>query len=75
MPPDAMPMLAPADSGPSPRRAERVVIHCCPVCNALHEVCAALAELAYGRQVCCSPDCEGQRRRRARGAARRIVAA
>lgn len=75
MRPDAMAMLAAADSAPLPRSAVRTVVHICPVCNTHHEICAARAELAYGRQVCCSPDCEGERRRRERGRPSRIFTA
>jgi len=32
----------------------------------MHEVSAVRAQLAYGRQLSCSPDCEGERRRRSR---------
>jgi len=51
------------------------VIHRCPVCDARHGVSIGRAQLAYGRQLCCSPDCEGIRRRRARGARSRILVA
>jgi hypothetical protein len=51
------------------------VVHSCPVCNARHEITAVRAAMAYGRQLCCSPDCEGERRRQARSGWRRIVAA
>jgi len=47
----------------------------CPVCDARHSVSIGRAQLAYGRQLCCSPDCEGIRRRRARGARPRILVA
>jgi hypothetical protein len=54
------------------RRIEPRVIHCCPVCGTRHEISLARAEMAYGRQVCCSPDCESERRRRSRGHPYRI---
>jgi len=41
-------------------------LHRCPVCNTVHEVSAARARFAYGRQLACSPDCEAERRRRSR---------
>jgi hypothetical protein len=41
-------------------------MHCCPVCGSPHEVSPSRAELAYGRQLSCSPGCEAERRRRAR---------
>jgi len=47
--------------------------HCCPVCGTLHDVSEGRAYFAYGRQLSCSPDCEGERRRRSRGGAHRIV--
>ena len=37
-------------------------VHQCPVCGKRHEVTPARAEMAYGRQLCCGPDCEGERR-------------
>jgi len=54
---------------------QQAVMHRCPVCASRHEVSAARAQLAYGRQLCCSPDCEGARRRSARGACHRILVA
>ena len=42
------------------------LLHRCPVCGTLHEVSAARAQFAYGRQLACSPDCEAERRRRNR---------
>ena len=44
------------------------ITHVCPVCGASHRVSPARAEMAYGRQLCCSPDCEGERRRAQRRA-------
>lgn len=41
-------------------------LHQCPVCGETHEVTAVRAQLAYGRQLCCSPDCEVERRFRMR---------
>jgi hypothetical protein len=70
-----MKLPAAVDSFPARKPAEQGLLHRCPVCHGLHAVSAARAELAYGRQLCCSPDCEGERRRRARGARRRIVVA
>lgn len=46
--------------------ATPIARHRCPVCAKTHLVKAVRAELAYGRQLCCSPDCEAERRRRAR---------
>jgi hypothetical protein len=68
---DALAVTGRRENGP----AAQTVVHRCPVCDARHEVSAARAQLAYGRQLCCGPDCEGARRRRARGACRRIVPA
>jgi hypothetical protein len=51
------------------------VTHRCPVCGTRHEISLARAEMGYGRQICCSPDCEGERRRRSRGHPARIVTA
>jgi hypothetical protein len=45
---------------------ERKHVHRCPVCGAPHEVKPVRAEMAYGRQLSCSPDCEAERRRRLR---------
>jgi len=42
------------------------LLHRCPVCRKEHEVSAVRAEFAYGRQLACGPDCEAERRRRAR---------
>jgi hypothetical protein len=50
----------------SPRTPLPQIAHRCPVCAKQHWVSAARAEMAYGRQLSCSPDCEGERRRRAR---------
>jgi len=43
-----------------------VVSHICPVCGRSHEVREARAEVAYGRQLTCSPECESERRKRRR---------
>ena len=43
-----------------------MVTHTCPICSRTHEVPAARAQVAYGRQFTCSPDCEVVRRRRMR---------
>ena len=40
--------------------------HICPVCGQAHQVRVARAELAYGRQLTCSPECESERRKRMR---------
>jgi hypothetical protein len=48
------------------RASQAPVRHCCPICGKPHAVTPARAEMAYGRQLCCSPDCEGERRRRQR---------
>jgi hypothetical protein len=40
--------------------------HCCPVCGVGHDVTEARAAFAYGRQLACGPDCEGERRHRGR---------
>ena len=48
------------------------LIHRCPVCGVLHAVRPARAEVAYGRQLTCSPECEGERRRRARAPYKRF---
>jgi len=58
------------ESGAAPRTAP--LIHRCPICGTQHAVSPARAEMAYGRQLCCSPDCEAERRRRARAPYRRI---
>lgn len=58
-----------------PARADDVVIHRCPVCATRHAISTARAEMAYGRQLCCGPDCEGVRRRRARSSSHRILVA
>jgi hypothetical protein len=42
------------------------LLHRCPVCGTQHEVSAARAQFAYGRQLACNPDCEAERRRRNR---------
>ena len=55
------------DSASRVQPAEPSLIHCCPICTTRHRVSAARAQMAYGRQICCSPDCEGTRRRLARG--------
>ena len=46
------------------------LLHWCPVCGTVHEVSAARAQFAYGRQLACSPDCEAERRRRSRASYR-----
>src|SRR5450759_2902296 len=46
------------------------LLHRCPVCGTVHEVSAARARFAYGRQLACSPDCEAERRRRNRASYR-----
>jgi hypothetical protein len=38
----------------------------CPICSRIHEVRQARAEVAYGRHLTCSPECESERRRRRR---------
>ncbi len=43
-----------------------MVPHTCPVCAQVHQVREARAQLAYGRQLTCSPDCESERRKRMR---------
>jgi hypothetical protein len=43
-----------------------MVSHTCPVCGRRHAVREARAEVAYGRQLTCSPECEAERRRRRR---------
>jgi len=48
--------------------------HQCPVCGTVHEVLAARAQFAYGRQLACSPDCEAERRRQCRAFWRRAPA-
>ena len=45
-----------------------LLMHDCPICGRRHEVNEARASVAYGRQLTCSPECEGARRRLARGA-------
>jgi hypothetical protein len=50
----------------APRLGLAKLIHRCPVCGLEHAVSPGRAELAYGRQLCCSPDCEGERRRHSR---------
>ena len=50
-------------------------LHRCPVCGTVHEVSAARAQFAYGRQLACGPDCEAVRRRRSRGSYRLASAA
>jgi hypothetical protein len=46
--------------------SKSVVLHQCPVCGVIHEVSAVRAQLAYGRQLSCSGECESERRRRRR---------
>ena len=43
-----------------------MVMHTCPICGRTHEVPPARAQVAYGQQFTCSPDCEIARRRRMR---------
>jgi hypothetical protein len=43
-----------------------MVSHTCPICGRAHEVREARAQLGYGRQLTCSPDCESERRKRMR---------
>jgi hypothetical protein len=43
-----------------------MVLHTCPICCRRHEVREARAQVAYGRQFTCSPECESERRRRRR---------
>jgi len=43
-----------------------MVSHTCPICGQAHEVREARAQLAYGRQLTCSPYCESERRKRMR---------
>jgi hypothetical protein len=49
-------------------------VHQCPVCGTRHQVTPTRAAMAYGRQLCCGPDCEAERRRRARAPYRVIQA-
>ncbi len=51
------------------------LLHRCPVCGTVHEVSAARAQFAYGRQLACSPDCEAERRHRSRASYRLAPAA
>ena len=51
------------------------LLHRCPVCATVHEVSAARAQFAYGRQLACGPDCEAERRRRSRASYRRAPTA
>jgi hypothetical protein len=41
-----------------------MVTHMCPICGRIHDVRQARAEVAYGRRLTCSPECESERRRR-----------
>jgi len=43
-----------------------MVLHTCPICGRSHAVREARAQVAYGRQFTCSPECESERRRRQR---------
>jgi hypothetical protein len=53
-----------------------MVSHVCPICGQRHAVREARAEVAYGRQLTCSPECESERRKRGRYfPARPLVAA
>jgi len=65
----------PSNGALSVPAAGRIVVHTCPVCSTRHEISAVRAELAYGRQVSCSPECEGERRRRRRVVPLPILAA
>lgn len=71
---DTMKLPATADLPNALPLAEQIVLHRCPVCCTQHSISAARAEMAYGRQICCSPDCEGERRRRARRGCRLVLA-
>jgi len=46
--------------------AQGLIEHHCPICGALRWVTPGRAAFAYGRQLCCGPDCEAERRRRER---------
>jgi len=48
--------------------AVATVEHICPVCHAQHQVSTVRAQMAYGRQLCCGPECEAGRRRAQRTA-------
>jgi hypothetical protein len=56
-----------AVEGTTVSAARTMILHTCPVCARVHPVPEARAELAYGRQLTCSPDCESERRKRMRG--------
>ena|SRR5262247_2953706 len=43
-----------------------MVSHTCPICGRGHAVREARAQVAYGRQFTCSPECESERRKRQR---------
>jgi hypothetical protein len=43
-----------------------LAVHQCPICGNRHEVTRAQAEMALGSQLCCSPACENEDRRRSR---------
>ena len=43
-----------------------MVFHTCPICGQGHDVRESRAQMAYGRQLTCSPDCESERRKRMR---------
>lgn len=63
-------------AGPAPDSLEPPasrLVHRCPVCGVLHTVRPARAEVAYGRQLACSPECEAERRRRARAPYKRFA--
>jgi hypothetical protein len=47
-----------------------MTIHVCPICGKAHEVVPARQLVAWGRQLCCSCDCELERRRRVRNVLR-----
>ena len=40
------------------------IVHRCPTCGRMHEVTRARAEMAHPAQLCCSPECEAETRRR-----------
>jgi hypothetical protein len=63
-----------AQSDAASRRApdaQSLVEHHCPICGASRWVTPGRAYFAYGRQLCCGPDCEAERRRRERAPFRR----
>jgi hypothetical protein len=48
-------------------------MHVCPACGRRHEVTRARAEMAWGTQLCCSPECAEDAR--LREGARRLKSA